>query len=227
MLSNSSGGRTVKLSAYVQEIEHAVTVVLGTVWSERKRLAELKEQVKKLEAAVEHGYQQARGWQDSDDPEYVAMGAGVYWQTYFNEDKQRHHTEQDKERLEQQIAVHSFSVAALAGNVLQYGKQGISIAFGGPDKCPKDGRMIGSQRLADVVWCGRNQALHWEDGKFTPKTEQCFQLLAKEVCSKFAEFEKGNQGLHLIHHLGWTDFDKFKADMLSLERADQPAAAST
>lgn len=207
----------MKISDFVQEIKHAATIVLDTVWAEQRRLAELTAEIKKLERVVEHNYQQAQAWQESDDPEDVAMGAGIYWQTYFDEDKDRHHKSVDKKQLEQQIAVHAFSVASLAGNLLQYGKQGISLAYGSPDKTPKFGRMIGSQRLPDVIWCGRNQSQHWEDGKFMKKTDECFQLLTKEVCKKFADFEKRNHGFHLIHHLGWTEFDKFKADLLSLE----------
>lgn len=108
-------------------------------------------------------------------------------------------------------------MGSMAGSLLQFGKQGISLAYGSPDKTPKPGRMIGSQRLPDVIWCGRNQSLHWEDGKFKKKTDECFQLLAKEVCKKFADFEKRNQGFHLVYHLGWTDYDKFMADLMSLE----------
>jgi len=77
--------------------------------------------------------------------------------------------------------------------------------------------MIGSHRLPDVIRCGRNQSLHWEDGKFMKKTDECFKLLTKEVCNKSADFEKRNQGFHLVHHLGRTDYDKFKADLMSLE----------
>jgi hypothetical protein len=77
--------------------------------------------------------------------------------------------------------------------------------------------MIGSQRLPDVIWCGRNQSLHWEDGEFSRKTTECFQLLTREVCKKFGDYEKRNQGFHLLHHLGWADFAQFKGDLLSLE----------
>lgn len=207
----------MKIGLYVQEIEHAATTILNTLWTEVKRFEELDAEIKKLEKVVKHNYQQARAWQESEDPEDVAMGAGIYWQTYFDEDKERHHKSQDKEQLEQQITVHRFSMGSMAGSLLQFGKQGISLAYRSPDKTPKPGRMIGSQRLPDVIWCGRNQSLHWEDEKFMKKTDECFQLLTKEVCNKFADFEKRNQGFHLVHHLGWTDYDKLKADLLSLE----------
>jgi hypothetical protein len=204
------------IADYLKDIEHAATGVFPLVWSEQKRLQELNEQIRRLERVIRHNAHQAQAWQESDDPEDVAFGAGIYWQTYFNEDKERYHKDEERQRLENQLAVRRFSVNSLAGSILQYGKQGISIAFDGPGKC-KDGRRIGSQRLADVIWCGRNQSLHWEDHKFKGKTKECFEKLAKEVCDKFGDFEKQNQGLHLLHHLGWTDFEKFSADLISLQ----------
>ena len=55
-------------------------------------------------------------------------------------------------------------------------------------------------------------------GKFKcHSTTECFQLLTNEVCKKFGDFQKRNEGFHLVHHLGWTDFDEFRADLVSLE----------
>jgi len=207
----------VKISLYVNEIEHAATAILNTLWAEMKRFEQLDAEIKKLEVVVKHNYQQALAWQESEDPEDVALGTGIYWRTYFDEDKERYHANEDREGLRQQIAVHRFSMDSMAGSLLQFGKQGISLAFNSPGNTAKPGRMIGSQRLPDVIWCGRNQSLHWEDGKFTKNTTTCFQLLTKEVCKNFSDFEKRNEGFHLLHHLGWTDFDKFKADLVSFE----------
>jgi hypothetical protein len=206
----------MRISDYLNEIEHAASAIFPVVWAEQKCLQELNQEIKLLERVITHNAVQAQAWQESDDPEDVAFGAGIYWQTYFNEDKERYQKDEERQRLKHQYSLREFSVNSLAGSLLQFGKQGISIAFDGPDKC-KDGRKIGSQRLADVVWYGRNQSLHWEDHNFKPKTKECFEKLAKEVCNKFADFEKRNQGIHLLHHLGWTDFGRFSSDLLSLE----------
>lgn len=205
----------MKIAEYVKEIEHAASTIFPVVWSEQKRLQELSQEIGRLERAIGHKADQARAWQESDEPEDVAMGAGIYWDAYFTEDKERYHKDEERQRLQQLYAVREFSVNALAGSILQFGKQGISIAFGKPEKC-KEGRLVGTQRLADVIWCGRNQSLHWEDKKFMKQTTECFQTLTAEVCKKFADFEKRNQGLHLLSHLGWTEFAKFRDDLLSL-----------
>ncbi len=50
----------------------------------------------------------------------------------------------------------------------------------------------------------------------TPASE-CFQVLTEEVCKKFDDYGKQNEGFHLIQHLGWTDFARFNVDLLSLQ----------
>lgn len=204
------------MNSYLEEIEYAASGVIQMIRAETKAFEELDAQIRKLESATHAGYERARAWQESDDPDDVAMGAGIYWETYFGADKERHHKHKDREALLQQIDVRRFSLGALSGNLLHYGKQGISVVYGGPDKCPNEGRKIGSQRLADVIWCGRNQSLHWEEAEFKKKTTECFNLLTKEVCKKFGDYEKRNEGFHLVYHLGWTGFNRFKDDLLSL-----------
>lgn len=204
------------MSRYVEEIKHAAGTIFPVVWAEQKRLIELDNEIRRLDRIISHNAYQAQAWQDSDDPEDVAFGGGIYWSTYFNEDKERYHKDAERQQLDEAYKVRAFSVSALAGDLLQYGKQGISIVFGGPDKC-KDGRLIGEQRLPDVIWNGRNHALHWEDPKPHAKTVACFEKLTEKVCKKFDAFKTRNQAFHLIYHLGWTDFDKFAADLRSLE----------
>jgi len=134
------GGKNSEIGLYVREIERAATTVLNTLWAEVKRFELLDAEIKKLEMVVNHNYQQAQAWQESEDPEDVAMGAGIYWQTYFDEDKERHHKSQDKGQLEQQITVHRFSMDSMAGSLLQFGKQGTSLAYDSPGKTPKPGK---------------------------------------------------------------------------------------
>ncbi|MGO9467291.1 MAG: hypothetical protein ACLQVF_24390, partial [Isosphaeraceae bacterium] len=57
---------------------------------------------------------------------------------------------------------------------------------------------------------------HDDGGRMTPASE-CFQVLTEEVCKKFDDYGKQNEGFHLIQHLGWTDFARFNVDLLSLQ----------
>jgi hypothetical protein len=201
---------------YVKEIEYAAASLIPVIWAERDRVHQLEAEVASLAKIAEQNYIQAESVQmNAEDPDDVAMGAGMYWATYFGEDKERHDKDKDREALVEQIGVHAVSVASLATSLLQLAKQGVSVAHGGLAQCP-NGRSIGTQFLKDVVWQGRNHGIHWEEGNPHPAVQRCFDLLAKETDSVFAEYKRRNVTADVVELLGWKDFARFKADMLSL-----------
>jgi hypothetical protein len=206
----------MRIVDYLSEIEFAASNVISTIWAERNRIEELLAEIKSLSVAVEANYQRALALQESDDIDDVAMGAGVYWENYFGDDKQLFHKNEEALSLEGQLALHEFSIASLSGNLLHYAKQGISICHGELRNCP-DGRMIGTQPLKAVMWQGRNQALHWEAGTFHPPVERCFQALATDIDSKFNDYLNRNMAFDVVEFLGWKDFNAFETDMLSIQ----------
>lgn len=106
------------------------------------------------------------------------------------------------------------SLGALAGALLQFGKQGISIVYG-KDRV-KIGRKICSQHVSVVIWEGRNQALHWEDNKFRKGPIECFETLAREVDQKFSQYTKRNMAWDVLQLLVWDGFDALSKDLSSL-----------
>ncbi len=112
-------------------------------------------------------------------------------------------------------ASHTFSVAALAGALLQFGKQGISMVHRGLEHCPA-GRSVGSQALKTVIWQGRNQGLHWEAGHFKSHVGECFDLLASEVDPRFGDYRQRNMAIDIVELLGWVTVDAFEDDLRSL-----------
>src|SRR5205085_1103080 len=121
----------------------------------------------------------------------VMLATGMYWETYFGEDKELYHNDKEREELVNLIATHALSVGSLAGSLLQHAKQGVSLVHGKPEKCPA-GRSVGSQDLKEVIWQGRNQAIHWEEGKFKQSLEKCFESLRKDFGPVFADYKKRN-----------------------------------
>jgi hypothetical protein len=152
---------------------------------------------------------------NAGDPDDVAMATGIFWENYFGEDKKRYYKDKDREKLVEKIAAHAFSVGSIAGSLLQCAKQGISLCHGGLGRCP-NGRAFGSQFLKDVIWQGRNQAMHWEEGNLSPRVRECFDKLAREVKPSFADYRERNMAVDVIDSLGWVDLTKFRADMHSL-----------
>lgn len=65
--------------------------------------------------------------------------------------------------LSAELKAREHATQVLGGAILQIGKQAISVAHGNLPACP-DGRMIGSQGIKHIIWQGRNQAIHFEEG---------------------------------------------------------------
>lgn len=206
----------MNIADYLNEIEHASTSLLQTIWDEHTRIGQIEDQITNLAPVVEDNYRRAQSVQQfAEDSDDVMMGVGMYWENYFGADKELYHKDQDRQQLVNQIATHSFSVASLAGSLLQHAKQGISLAHGGLGNCP-NGRAIGSQHLKTVIWQSRNQTIHWEDGNFHPPTTDCFNALAADIDPKYNQFTNRNMAFDVIELLGWKSFKQFSDDLTSL-----------
>ena len=96
-------------------------------------------------------------------------------------------------------------------------KQGIVVAHGGLAQCPP-GKRLGSETLKNVVWEGRNQAMHWDEGRYNQPVITCFENLGRDFGPQFSlggspasSFAKA-----VIDMLKWTEFDVYMSDMHSL-----------
>src|SRR5437899_2167113 len=130
-------GVAMDMKTYLAEIAFAVDGLIPLIWSERMGLQELHARVAALEKIVETQYQRAEAIAEhAEDAEDTLLATGIHWDTYFGEDKDLHTKRRDMNSLKTAIATHDFSVSALAGTLLQYGKQGISIVHGRLAACP-------------------------------------------------------------------------------------------
>lgn len=208
---------TMTMTDYVGEIRHAVSTVIPTLWEDKPEMDSLHREVHRLERIVSAGYRRAEAISlDADSPDDVMMGAGVHWETYFGPDKDLNKTVDSFAAVRARFEVRRFSVYSLAGNLLQYAKQGVSMVHGGLPT-PRTGRTIGSQTLSEVVWQARNQALHWEDGNPHPPVVKCFQALEADFNDgRFADSAKRSLAFDVVEFLGWTTTTNFESDMLSM-----------
>jgi hypothetical protein len=207
---------TMAMSDYLKEIDYAARRVVQLIWRDRERLLLLEAKVALLTKQVQSDY--GRGdfiAMNSEDADDVGIATGIYWETYFGADKDRYHKNKKLEKLVKQLAVRSFSFEALAGSLLQYGKQGVSLAHGGFANSP-NGRSVGSQFLKHIIWQGRNQAIHWEEGNPHAPVQTCFEKLEKEFDRKFGEYKSRSMAADVVALLGWKTFPLFRSDMLSL-----------
>ena len=206
----------MNITDYIQEVDHAVKQLLSGIWSEREKLDDLERKYSNLSKAVKANYDRASSLAlNAEDPEEVAMAVGVHWDNYFGEDKERHNTKTEIDSIKEQISAHQFSIESLSGALLQHAKQGISLQHNGLQNC-SDGRLIGTQPLKDVIWQGRNQAIHWEEGNFNQKVIDCFQKLEQDIDIKFAGYTTKCMAFDVVELLGWNNKSDFDRDMQSL-----------
>jgi hypothetical protein len=203
------------ITDYIQDTEYAASKLIDIIWDEHTELEKLDKEIKGLQKVVQHQYRQSQSLMDSDDPDDVMLGVGVHWQTYFEKDKQLFHKSDDYKKLEQQIQTHNYSIQTLCAGLLQIAKQGISIVHNGLATCPS-GRQIGPQNLKDVIWQARNQTFHYEEGNCRTQIVNVFNTLSNNFDTVFLNFNTQNLAFEIVKILGWTNYTKYKTDILTL-----------
>lgn len=205
------------ISAYLSEVEYSAAGIIPMIWHEHADLAKIRDELEALTRVVEHKYTQAEFVaMNAEDPDDVAMAAGMHWENYFGDDKERHHKAVDATELQSRIDARSFSVGSLCGSLLQIAKQGISVAHGGLAACP-DGRDVHGHHLKQVIWQGRNQSIHWEEGDPHPPVRQLFDSLTANVDAKFGDYRTRNCAFDIVELLNWKTLEDFTNDMNQLQ----------
>jgi hypothetical protein len=205
------------MNDYLMEIEFAASKLIPLIWRDRNRLRKLEEKVASLTKQVDYAYLRAESIaMNSEDLDDIGIATGMHWGTYFGADKDRHYKKEELEKLEQQVAVRAFSFDSLAGSLLQFGKQGISLVHGGLSNCPNS-RGVGTQFLKEIIWQGRNQAIHWEANNLHAPVQACFEKLKNECDPKFGDYTTRSMAADVVELLGWKTFARFRTDMLSLK----------
>jgi hypothetical protein len=92
------------------------------------------------------------------------------------------------------------SVAITAGSVLQVGKQVLAFRFGAKPLVT-GARVIGSQSIVEVIWQGRNHALHWEELNPHAPVTQMLTKLQSELGTNIRP--SANNAYQIVAALGW------------------------
>ncbi len=123
------------------------------------------------------------------------------------------------------IKASVLAINILAGTVLQIAKQAISIRHGADiSDCALQGRLISGTCVRDLIWIGRNQAMHFEE---TNETKQpgirksgwvdLFKILNTHHQGAFSlapPFQ--SKAFEILQILGWSRFDQYESDMQDL-----------
>lgn len=207
----------MEMTTYVENIEYSATHLLEAVWEEHSKLDKLTRRLRELEVETTDGYERAHVIAlDAEDSEDVMLATGAHWDIYFGADKEMHHVASQAGELNEIVKVHAFSVASLSGSLLQHAKQGISIVHRELTACPTGRVVAAALHLKTVIWQARNQALHWEERNLRRPVRECFDDLRDNVDSSFGDYHSRCLAFEVVWLLGWTDFGKFRTDLLSL-----------
>lgn len=201
------------LVEYLDATEYAARSLLQAIWHEHAEIDALSARVATLERQVQVEYMRAQSIIDhAEDTDDVMLGVGRHWENYFGPDRERHGQQQELEGLRAAREARASALGALAGNLLQVAKQGLSTAFGEEANWPY-GRALGSQTLKAVIRGARNQTIHWEEGQCRPETERVFKGLAQNYGAPFGDYNTANLAMPVITLLGWRTYDDYVADM--------------
>ncbi len=106
------------------------------------------------------------------------------------------------------------TMTIVAGTLLQVAKQALSIRYGKSIKdCDINARKISGEKIQEIIWYGRNQAMHFEDG--TGSWTTLFKALDIVHPGKFTP-DPISRSMELIELLGWINFGIYESDMKHL-----------
>ena len=201
------------LTEYLDATEYAARSLLDAIWHEQAEIDALSARVATLERQVQAQYMRAQSIIDhAEDSDDLMLGVGRHWENYFGPDREHYGQQRELAGLRAAREARASALGALAGNLLQVAKQGLSTAFGEETSWP-DGRAVGSRTLKAVIRGARNQTIHWEEGQCRAATAQVFQGLAQDFGAPFGDYNTANLAMAVIALLGWRTYDDYVADM--------------
>ena len=200
---------------YIMDTEFAVTSLIQLATAEENRLKELSTQLKSCEARLETCKWDFESSEFHDDfSDAYVMGA---FARMAQADKEVQPLQREHQSLNISIATRQYSVQAISGSILQIAKHGISLCHGKTMAGPP-GRAVGTTLVRDIIWCGRNQAIHYEEGTFNGPTTELFSKLVNEQGEHFSltKFSKQSRAKQVLALLGWSNYARYLLDMQSL-----------
>lgn len=207
------------MKTYLANIEYAVKKLFEAINHEEDEFIDL---ITKREAALrEPEFLKNLGWEHDLQEDFDETRVMTFFhraaEARKNLPKRLKEIDQEIVEITDNIRLHSESTKILCGSLLQFAKQGISIVYKNLSACPP-GRYIGEETLKNIIWQGRNHALHYEESpNHNQQVKQCFKLLEDFGLGFCLDNQPGeNLSKEIIHLLGWSGYSTFGEDMLLL-----------
>lgn len=119
-------------------------------------------------------------------------------------------------KLEASYHAKENSIRALYGSILQIAKQGLSTVHG-KNVPPVVIEPKSSELIHNIIWQGRNQSMHFEEGKYQKPLISCFTNLQQAFGSDF-DLKMGDNKAKfvVIDVLGWNNYSDYLTTMTKL-----------
>lgn len=199
---------------YNRDTEFAASNLIVLARDEADQLQRLQNDLRQTKAEeAHHHWDFSTSVMNDDFPEHQWMNA---FQRMSEAQAKKQQQESRIKSIQSSIESKKTAIEFIAGSILQLARQGISIVHSNDPTSPP-GRMIGSVSLREVVWCGRNQAIHYEERPKAPVVT-LFKVLEQEQGQHFSlSLNQGkNMAKHVINLLGWDIYETYLSDMESL-----------
>jgi hypothetical protein len=118
--------------------------------------------------------------------------------------------------LEASYLAKDSSILSLYGAILQIAKQGISFVHGKNIQIMIKDTQSG-ELLHNIIWQGRNQSMHYEEGNYKQPLISCFANLQKVYGSDFDLTRGDNKSIYIVLNvLGWKTYSDYLNTMTQL-----------
>ncbi len=205
------------MNQYIIDTKYAVKKLIKTIYKEEKELDSLTTKFNQLKKVFDHlfwDYSTADMQEDFND---LQVQHKFIQMAKFHEENDLKGKKSELDKLSHSIITKQDSMNSLSMSLLQIAKQGISTVHGNPNNCPT-GRNIGSESLRNVIWQGRNQSIHYEEGNPSQKVKDCFINLTNDFGVDFdlSLDYTVNKAKKIVDLLNWKNYKNYKTDLKSL-----------
>jgi hypothetical protein len=197
---------------YIESTDYAARNLIDLAMREEAELIKLKEELAAREAEYKtHKWDFETSDLSDDFSDRYVMGA-------FNRMAGAYQAANDLQvqvdALQASIGSKEASVQAICAALLQIAKQGISFVHGNPANAP-NGRFLNGISLKEIIWEGRNQSMHYEEGVRNTKTISLFLALEAQFGKEFSLtlHPTQNRAKQIVKLLDWTNYSNYFADM--------------
>ncbi|HRP68663.1 MAG TPA: hypothetical protein PLY93_03960 [Turneriella sp.] len=203
------------MNPYIIAIEFCSRVLIENIFQEENRIEQLRKDLIQAEQRARNSEFDFNNESMLEDPNELKLQKS-YIAAMRGRENVSNLSNQVKE-LELTILAKQVSINSLAMALLQTAKQGISIVHQNLQNCP-NGRLVKkSEYLKNIIWQGRNQAMHYEEGNYNQDVIQCFNNLSLvDPTLDLQRYGNKSKAKEIIDLLDWRTYEAYEQDMNSI-----------